>query len=70
MSGEMVSLAMSNSCGGVGVRCEVMEFGDPIVRALRHSVLLGKQQSIAPISSQFPDFRGCGKTLVVEGYGL
>jgi len=45
----MVSLAMGNRCGGVGVGCKVMEFGDPFVRALWHSVLLGKQQSIAPV---------------------
>jgi hypothetical protein len=48
MRGKMVSLAMGNRCGGVGVGCEVMEFGDPFVRALWHSVLLGKQQSILP----------------------
>ena len=51
MSREVISLPMSHGCGGVGVRGKVMEFCDPIVRALWHSVLLGKQQSTAPISS-------------------
>ena len=48
VSSQMVSLAMGNRRGGVGVGCKVMEFGDSFVRALWHGILLGKQQSIAP----------------------
>ena len=39
MSCQMISFAVSGSSGGVGMGGKVVEFGDSIVRALRHGVL-------------------------------
>ncbi|MHB8216118.1 MAG: hypothetical protein ACYDDS_08575 [Candidatus Sulfotelmatobacter sp.] len=39
MSGQMISFAVSGSSGGVGMGGKVVEFGNSIVRALRHGVL-------------------------------
>lgn len=39
-SAEMISLAVGDRCGGMRVRCKVVEFGDSIMRALWHDVLL------------------------------
>ncbi len=41
MSTQMISFAMGDRSGGVGVGGKVVEFCDPIVRALGHVVLLG-----------------------------
>lgn len=36
----MISFVMSSGRSGVGVGCKVVEFGDSMVRALWHGVLL------------------------------
>lgn len=43
VSGQVISLAVSDGSGGVGVGRKVMEFCNSIVRALGHGVLLGLQ---------------------------
>jgi hypothetical protein len=38
MGGQVVPLAVSRSCGGMGVRGKIVKFGDTVVRALGHGV--------------------------------
>jgi len=40
VAGQMISLAMGNSSGGVGVRRKVVKFRDSFMRALGHRFLL------------------------------
>jgi hypothetical protein len=45
VSGQMISLAVSNGRGGVGVGRKIMEFCESIVRALGHGLLLAFETS-------------------------
>ncbi len=40
VSGQMISLTVGDSGGGMGVRCKVVKFRKSVMRALWHRVLL------------------------------
>jgi hypothetical protein len=59
VSGQMISLAVSNGRGGVGVGRKVVEFCESIVRALGHGLLL-------PFKHQVTIFRSQAAKLLAE----
>lgn len=50
--GQMIAFAVRGGGCGVGVRCQVVKFGDSIVRALGHVVLL-----LASMQTSLPEAR-------------
>lgn len=46
VGGQVISLTVGGSSGGVGVRCEIVEFRGSVVGALGHIVLLACSMQI------------------------
>jgi hypothetical protein len=53
----MICFAVGDSCGGVGVGCQIVKFCGLIVRTLRHNVLLPySMQTVRPGSTKISSF--------------